>query len=177
MKIAISNLGPVREADIELKSLTIFVGPNNSGKSFIATVLHAALSRSPVDYAVQISRAKRAPEFEEIDSESRLAYEAFDTGKVLSYNDVAEPLRDFLRKRLLSALNAYGTGLAKELERAIGAPIHSLRRVQKNVQQRPASGWSLAVPHGRLTSLSLAEYQNLRSRRLSWNKFGATFDR
>lgn len=131
MKIAISNLGPVREADIELKPLTIFVGPNNSGKSFIATVLYAALSRSPVNLSVSSARSKRAPEFEEIGVESQLVYDLFDTGKISSYGNVEEPLRGFLHNRLFSALEAYGTGLVAELERATGASIHSLRRVQR----------------------------------------------
>ena len=130
MKIFISNLGPVREADIELTPLTIFVGPNNSGKSFIATILHAALSRSPIDHAVQTSRSKKA-EFDEIAAENHLDDEAFDTGQILSYDNIAEPLREFLSKHIIGALDVYGTALVKEIERATGASIHDLRRVRK----------------------------------------------
>ena len=37
MKIKIRNLGPIRdEAVFELKPLTIFIGPNNSGKTWLA---------------------------------------------------------------------------------------------------------------------------------------------
>src|SRR6266536_556885 len=40
MKITISNLGPIREkAEIDLKPLTILIGPNNAGKTWIAYTL------------------------------------------------------------------------------------------------------------------------------------------
>jgi hypothetical protein len=41
MKVAIKNLGAVREAEIELKPLTVFVGPNNTGKTWTAYTLSA----------------------------------------------------------------------------------------------------------------------------------------
>lgn len=44
MKVAIKNLGAVREAEIELKPLTVFVGPNNTGKTWSAYTIAAILS-------------------------------------------------------------------------------------------------------------------------------------
>jgi predicted ATPase len=43
MNIKIKNFGPISSADIDLKPLTIFVGPNMSGKSYAATLIHALL--------------------------------------------------------------------------------------------------------------------------------------
>lgn len=39
MRITVRNLGVLKEADIDLKPLTIFVGPNNAGKTWLAYVL------------------------------------------------------------------------------------------------------------------------------------------
>ncbi len=39
--IEIENFGPIKNANINLKPLTIFVGPNNSGKSYLAILIHA----------------------------------------------------------------------------------------------------------------------------------------
>ncbi|WP_165774562.1 AAA family ATPase [Candidatus Viridilinea mediisalina] len=39
MKAIIQNLGSVSAAEIELKPLTIFVGPNNAGKTWTAYTL------------------------------------------------------------------------------------------------------------------------------------------
>lgn len=44
MKITISNLGPIREkAEIDLKPLTVLIGPNNSGKTWLAYALGGIL--------------------------------------------------------------------------------------------------------------------------------------
>lgn len=43
MKIKICNLGPVKEADIDLRPLTVFIGPNNTGKSWTAYAVSAIL--------------------------------------------------------------------------------------------------------------------------------------
>ena len=40
----VRNFGPVSDAKISLKPLTIFVGPNNSGKSYIAMLVHSIVS-------------------------------------------------------------------------------------------------------------------------------------
>lgn len=45
MKIKVSNLGPIRgPAEIDLKPLTIFVGPNNAGKTWLAYTLAGIFS-------------------------------------------------------------------------------------------------------------------------------------
>jgi hypothetical protein len=43
MKVKIKNFGAVREAEIELKPLTVFVGPNNTGKTWTAYTIAAIL--------------------------------------------------------------------------------------------------------------------------------------
>ena len=46
----IRNFGPIARASVSLRPLTVFIGPNNSGKSYAARLLHsvvATLSRLP----------------------------------------------------------------------------------------------------------------------------------
>jgi predicted ATPase len=38
-RIYVKDFGPVAEADIELKPLTVLMGPNNIGKTYISTLL------------------------------------------------------------------------------------------------------------------------------------------
>ncbi len=45
MHLMVRNFGPVARADIDLKPLTVFIGPNNSGKSYIAQLIYV-LSRA-----------------------------------------------------------------------------------------------------------------------------------
>lgn len=41
MKVQINNLGPIEQAEVEVRPLTVFVGPNNSGKTLTSYVLAA----------------------------------------------------------------------------------------------------------------------------------------
>ena len=49
MKIQVKNLGILREVEIDLKPMTIFVGPNNSGKTLLAYVLLAIFGQTGLD--------------------------------------------------------------------------------------------------------------------------------
>ena len=41
MRLSVTNFGPIAEAEIELRPLTVFVGPSNTGKSYLAILLYA----------------------------------------------------------------------------------------------------------------------------------------
>ena len=41
VKITVKNFGPIAEANIDLRPLTVFVGPSNTGKTYFATLVYA----------------------------------------------------------------------------------------------------------------------------------------
>ena len=41
VKIAVKNFGPIAEATIDLRPLTVFVGPSNTGKTYFSTLIYA----------------------------------------------------------------------------------------------------------------------------------------
>ena len=41
LNLSVSNFGPIIEADIDLRPMTVFVGPGNAGKSYMATLICA----------------------------------------------------------------------------------------------------------------------------------------
>lgn len=45
--VELSNLGPLRSAELGLSDLVLLIGENNSGKTFLATVLHRVLDNTP----------------------------------------------------------------------------------------------------------------------------------
>lgn len=50
LDLAVTNFGPIREGKVRIKPLTIFMGPNNSGKSYMAVLIHSILSgRGSID--------------------------------------------------------------------------------------------------------------------------------
>ena len=48
LTLHVKNFGPVSNANIHIKPLTILVGPNSSGKSYIAMLIHALISSHSV---------------------------------------------------------------------------------------------------------------------------------
>jgi predicted ATPase len=45
MKVTVRNLGAINQAEFDLKPLTIFIGPNNSMKTWLAYTLAGILGR------------------------------------------------------------------------------------------------------------------------------------
>ena len=60
VKLDIRNFGPISKGTIHLKPLTIFIGPNNSGKTYASTLIYSILSpQRPHGYfGVQKSNAR-----------------------------------------------------------------------------------------------------------------------
>ena len=40
-RLDVTDFGPIAEASVEIRPLTIFVGPGNTGKSYLAVLLYA----------------------------------------------------------------------------------------------------------------------------------------
>ena len=40
-RLAVKDFGPIVEADVELRPLTVFIGPSNTGKSYLAILIYA----------------------------------------------------------------------------------------------------------------------------------------
>ncbi len=40
VKIAVRNFGPIAEGTVDLRPLTVFVGPSNTGKTYFSTLLY-----------------------------------------------------------------------------------------------------------------------------------------
>lgn len=59
-RIRLTNIGPVTDGEIDLKKITVFFGPNNTGKSIVSRLIHA-LQRldSPSSMLKQLGRNGR----------------------------------------------------------------------------------------------------------------------
>ena len=49
LTVSVENFGPIREGTVELRPLTVFVGPNNSGKSYMAMLIYAVARALALD--------------------------------------------------------------------------------------------------------------------------------
>ncbi len=69
MKISIQNLGAIQNANIELKPLTVFIGENNTGKTWTAYLISYILStHSYTDYIDLFNTGKTKDKYPEIET-------------------------------------------------------------------------------------------------------------
>ena len=106
--LKVTNFGPIVEADIELRPLTVFVGPSNTGKSYLAILIYAlhivfALNGDPfrrmVLQGVDRPRAGRAPVPELSDEDLHQLFEWLERIPEVADSDTAtsvsrDPLPD-----------------------------------------------------------------------------------
>ena len=98
VEIAVKNFGPIAEANIDLRPLTVFVGPSNTGKTYLATLvyaLHGSLRGFP-----------RTPllNSEPFLAKIRHGYESLEElkmdGHTLKWSDLPQNMRDDVRAHL-----------------------------------------------------------------------------
>ena len=126
LKLDIKNFGPITSGSFELKPLTIFIGPNNAGKSYAAMLTHGISNtlRSPLTQWMSSSISKSL-------EQSRLLESSLDALVDISWKDgpelsPPEKLRDDLRAFIV---NIYEERLGKEVSRLFTSPIRDLRRI------------------------------------------------
>lgn len=108
MKLSIRNLGVVKEADLDLKPLTVFIGPNNTGKSWVAYTLMALFGNYGFQRSIQeVYDAKTATPYPPLDN---AVQQLIDEGNTkidlvqfadeyaeIYFNNVAHSARDWLQ--------------------------------------------------------------------------------
>jgi predicted ATPase len=65
LRIEIENFGPIASGSFELRPLTLFIGPNNTGKSYAATLAHSIVRtiRSGVFFSRVLEEEMALPRF------------------------------------------------------------------------------------------------------------------
>ena len=91
LELSVTNFGPIAKADIDLRPMTVFVGPSNTGKSYLAILIYA-LHRFFSGYSVEdfIATWHSLLEPDSLDTEST-SDELFQ-----SLNDLIEKIVDDL---------------------------------------------------------------------------------
>ena len=94
-RIEVSDIGPIASGSIDLRRLNVFVGPNDAGKSYLATLLYA-LSRSLRGFPrCPSSSSLPAPPFDPSQPDSPSAEEWIRLAKSLATRDRTVRLNDF----------------------------------------------------------------------------------
>ena len=146
LKLNVTNFGPIVKAEIDLRPLTVFVGPSNTGKSYLAILIYALhrffngdaifpelRDRSIVASAFYISSLLEGKDNKEmsnreidllVDWANQLRKQmGSDNYHINAPNIITKPLSSSL------ALSGLGHFFSSEIERCFNVPnAHSLRR-------------------------------------------------
>ena len=148
--ISISDLGPVASAEVELKPLTILVGPNNSGKSHVALAVYAvsqALQDGP-----RLIRDRRfswrtrrtvdrlggsLPERgEAVEAIRTLSAEQLGwTSEKLDLDKMPSPVKRALTEMSRLSAQQYCGRIGDELQRCFGSNLQNLARRSQHTQE------------------------------------------
>lgn len=168
MQMQLRNVGPIAAGSFEISDLTIFVGPNNSGKSVAAICAYAASLpegiRSLFGPASPSLTGKgkglgglELPRWSMSDEDLTIfveniedALEQFASGRSDRGIRLSSYLASFAEAHLDQALRVYGFRLIDELERCFGTRLRDLVRRDADspsriVVRNPEWHWSLEV--------------------------------
>lgn len=136
IRLSVSNFGPIREGRVEVKPVTIFIGPNNTGKSFYSTFVYAALAANPGSrgigsdlYLGDIAGPENAYTASTREAIQELAFAMVEApGKDFSSTQVKDHQKEVLLTILDRTLEIYARRVSIELERCLGGRSSALRR-------------------------------------------------
>lgn len=120
MKISVTNYGPIAEAkDIEVRPLTVFSGPSDTGKSYLAILIHAWFQTLGYGgfimerlYPLMNTRPMRKSNFDENIDDAIIKHvdtvlTKIDAGEIqdIKFNDLPTPLQDWVQVELANYVN------------------------------------------------------------------------
>lgn len=135
LSISVQNFGPIAEGTVDLKPFTVFIGPNNTGKSFFSELIYAAHVYSRGRDTLP-SRFRLPPRGSRLSSKlfnqaamvlRQQLENAEDPRRLLS--SLPEEQQRFLMDAVLADLDIYARSLVSELERCLGGELSELIRV------------------------------------------------
>lgn len=156
IKLQVSDFGPIVEGTVDLKPLTIFVGPNNSGKSYLAVLAYALFRSLPPMYAFpgglplwRLRRFRFHPQHYLPGLGEIFPTELLDDKQVLKslqewlkslvsksrsgeistlFKDLPDKVKQVIEKALQSSLNDCAITFGEELKRCYASEILELTR-------------------------------------------------
>ena len=149
-KISVKNMGPIVSGEVDLKPLTIFIGPSNTGKSYLATAIYALMkafegvpfrqgsqfdrqSDRVVRYRAPAARLGKPPDevYELVnvvrDRVSQESEEAFNPQE-LTVSLLPKEMQSLLKQSTLQRLDSFRSSVTDQLRWVYGDPSTFVRR-------------------------------------------------
>jgi|LGVE01.1.fsa_nt_gb predicted ATPase len=141
LNLEMNDFGPIIEGKISLKPLTLFIGPNNSGKSYAAMLIHSiyetyAPTISLIDVLPHVPRNRFLfrdlglhtiqKNFDDEQAALREQISSLEDGEEL---EIPKPLLDKITAKIFDKL--YEQRLSEEILRSYASPLNDLIRIGK----------------------------------------------
>ena len=159
--LKVRDFGPIAEANVTLRPLTVFVGPSNTGKSYLATLIYALHRCFRDTTPLPDMRPRGAPDPDLFAQEELLSWakSVADAGaKATSLPDLPAHVDSFVRLTL-EAATEMGKHLDSELVRCFGAG-----RIQNLVRLPYARDANVRIEVPRRTNGEVVGYDMRMSR-------------
>lgn len=128
LQLKIDKFGPITAADIKLKPLTIFVGPNNSGKSYAAMLTHSILtSKNQVESSFSTRYFARRRLIEK--KIQHLDQNDLNKIKTLLKGDKFVIPSSITKKLWKEFINSFISNLSSEISRNFGSSLDELSQI------------------------------------------------
>ena len=141
LSLEIKNFGPITKGKLKIKPLTLFIGPNNSGKSYAAMLIHSLFESSSsaeldmrmpfafrgrlsIPRSLEFNRSWQKKAYVELQSFLKSKIETLKEGNSIEIPDsLVEKITDIATDKI------YGERLGKEIAGSYSAPLKDLIRI------------------------------------------------
>ena len=162
LHLDIENFGPITKGKIELKPLTVFVGPNNSGKSYATMLIHSILSTENQFEYMHLGDVMFASTSSILqDCDKQIKNIAEKNRKKSSFI-----IPKSLTKKMLASLieEIFSSRLKSGIEGNFGSPVNSL------IQKKSKSS-KITVSNSHKFTITLGKDLSIKSQELSAPKY------
>lgn len=130
LELEVADFGPIARGKIDLRPLTVFVGPSNTGKSWLAILIYAlhrffsggaemGMRRVPPAYYMVRARGREGLDLATVEALSALAHDLLsEEGELPTGRSVA--LSGPIAREIRAVLNSQGDQLGTEIRRSFG---------------------------------------------------------
>ena len=138
--VTVSNLGPLKSAEVDITDLTILVGDNNTGKTFFATLIHQILKGTASSYwASRSLLGRRSDSVSEFFSEMLTRWNHEPEFCDVYLDHIPHDVLSWLTEISEMALTAYAETLRESIEYAFSTEISEIRR--RTAKRRTSRCW------------------------------------
>jgi predicted ATPase len=135
-EVRVRDFGPIREGSVTLRPLTILIGPNNAGKSYLALLTYALLNpfRIGVGFGVGFGSPSSLPLPDELHMTDELKKWILDRREhkqtIIYFDDLPDQVKDYYRNAVSNFIPSVTFFLNQELQRCFGGELVDLARNQ-----------------------------------------------